>query len=187
MAGKNLHIVTGAPGTGKTAVVEHRGFHLFDTVSEPAREVLAEHRAPGQRGGFAGSPEEFQKLLLARSLRKYETAAARESLTIFDRGIPDCIAYALYTGVDPAPSIEASERHRYAREVFLLSPWDEIYTTDVDRIMTFEMTLGFHERILEAYDLAGYDIISVPQTRLVDRVEFIIDHLNVRDAITRLR
>jgi predicted ATPase len=107
-------------------------------------------------------------------------------LTLFDRGVPDCVAYALYLGVDPTTAIEAAKRFRYAEPAFLLTPWHDIYTTDDDRIMTFEMTMAFHERVLEAYDLLGLDLLEVPQTRIVDRVEFIIDHLDgVREAINR--
>jgi predicted ATPase len=188
MSHDNLHILTGAPGTGKTAVLEHRGFRYFDTVGEPAREILSERRVPGRRGGFSGPAEEFQSLLLERSILKHEIATARGSaLTLFDRGIPDCIAYALYAGVEPGPSIEAARTYRYAPEVFLCTPWEDIYTTDFDRTMTYEMTVEFHERILEAYDIAAYEVIEMPRTRLVDRVEFVIDHLEAREAISRLR
>lgn len=187
MPEENLHIVSGPPGAGKTAVIEHRGFRYFDIVGEPAREILAQHRPPGRRSGFDGTTEEFQALLLQRSIRKHQSAARHDSLTLFDRGIPDCVAYALYMEVDPAPSIEAAARYRYASEVFMLPPWEAIYTTDADRVMTFDMTVRFHERLLEAYDIAGYEIIEVPRVRLVDRVEYIIDHLDVLTEITRLR
>ena len=186
MSTDNLHIVTGAPGTGKTTVIEHRGFRYFDTVGEPAREIIAERQAPGRRGGFSGPASEFVELLVQRSIRKHEIAVATSELTIFDRGLPDCVAYALYLGVDPTPSIEAATRFRYAGQVFLLTPWEEIYTTDSDRIMTYEMTVAFHDRVVEAYGLLGYELLEVPQARVIDRVEFIIDHLDdVREAIIR--
>jgi predicted ATPase len=186
MSTDNLHIVTGAPGTGKTTVIEHRGFRFFDTMGEPAREIIAERQPPGQRGGFSGPASDFVELLVQRSILKHQAAVATRELTIFDRGLPDCVAYALFLGVDPAPSIEAATRFRYANRVFLLTPWEKIYATDSDRTMTYEMTVVFHDRVVEAYDLLGYDLLEVPQARVIDRVEFIIDHLDdVREAIIR--
>lgn len=178
---ENLHILTGAPGTGKTAILEHRMFALLDTVGEPAREILAENRRPGHRGGFDGRPEEFQRLILERSIAKHRLAMTRDSTAVFDRGVPDCIAYARHAGVDPGPSIEAAAVYRYSPTVFLTPPWQGIYRTDFDRIMTFEMTVEFHERILEAYDLAGYDIVEVPPAPIDERARFVVDRLALDD------
>ena len=57
---------------------------------------------------------------------------------MFDRGIPDCITYAVVMDVDPAPSRGAAEAHRYHRDVLILEPWEEIYDTDDERTMSFD-------------------------------------------------
>ena len=59
---------------------------------------------------------------------------------MFDRGVPDCITYAEMMDLDPTPSLEAAEAHRYHRDVLILEPWEEIYDTDYERTMSFEQT-----------------------------------------------
>ena len=76
---KNLHILTGAPGTGKTAILEH-----------------------------------------------------------------------------------LTSSHRYDDDVLILEQWEEIYTTDAERQMTFSQVLSFHRRLEEAYRIAGYTVFPVP-------------------------
>ena len=46
MGADRLHILTGAPGSGKTAILEGLGDGVH-TVGEPAREVIAVQRAVG--------------------------------------------------------------------------------------------------------------------------------------------
>ncbi|MCL1592753.1 MAG: AAA family ATPase [Actinomycetia bacterium] len=169
---QDLHILTGAPGTGKTAVLGHLTTPIR-RIDEPAREVLAEHRAAGEQDAQETSTERFVELILQRSIAKYETALEWGEPVMFDRGIPDCIAYALHLGVDPQPAVEASMAHRYNEHVLILEPWEEIYTTDEERNMTFNQVLSFHESVQEAYQIAGYTLDVVPRARIEERASFV--------------
>ena len=62
-----LFILTGAPGSGKTAVL-NRLRDQFTCVDEPAREILAEQRSTGGRGTWDQDPSLFVHLLLQRSI-----------------------------------------------------------------------------------------------------------------------
>lgn len=174
----NHHILTGAPGSGKTAILDHVGEGIC-TVGEPAREILAEQRS----AGGAGTPDRdrslFMDLLLQRSIDKYEAAQRWEGPVVFDRGVPDCVAYAILLGVDPAPSILASQTHRYHHEVLVLEPWEEIYTVDDERTMSFADTLPFHAALVDGYERIGYTLVEVPRDAVEDRAAF------VRDLITQ--
>ena len=131
----DLFILTGAPGTGKTALLRQVGSHIR-AVDEPAREILAEQRATDGDGTPDRDPARFVELLLQRSIGKHRAAVAARGPALFDRGVPDCIAYAQLLGVDPAPSPAAAATYRYHDHVCLLEPWEEIYTTD-ERTMTY--------------------------------------------------
>jgi predicted ATPase len=174
-----LHILTGAPGSGKTAVLEGLGGRVH-TVGEPAREVIAEQRSIGGAGTADQDPALFVALLLQRSIDKHRDALRSTALPVlFDRGVPDCVAYAAVLGVDPAESLAAARQHRYHAEVLILEPWEQIYATDDERTMSFEQTIPFHAALVDAYQRAGYTLVSVPTGSVRDRVAF------VGDAITR--
>jgi predicted ATPase len=144
-------------------------------VEEPGREVLAEQRAAGRPIANVGDEDRFVDLLLRRSIEQFDYALRLAATVVFDRGIPDCIAYAAYLGVDMRPSLEASETHRYHRRVLLLTPWEEIYRTDDDRTMTFQDVMAFHRAIRAAYRTAGYEIVEVPKAPVDDRAAFVLD------------
>ena len=99
---------------------------------------------------------------------------------LFDRGVPDCIAYAAILRVDPGPSIEASHRYRYHDAVLLLEPWEEIYSTDDERTMSFADTIPFHETLVDAYERSGYTTVTVPRDTAEGRAAFL------RDFVARL-
>jgi predicted ATPase len=172
------HVLTGTPGSGKTTVLDHLGDGLV-VVGEPAREVLAELRA--REGARAPDPDPtlFVALLLERSIEKHRAAGESPGPVVFDRGVPDCAAYAVILDVDPEPSLDASLTHRYADEVLILPPWEEIYETDDERTMSFQDTIPFHEAIVDAYERSGYTLVEVPRAPVDERAAF------VRDAVTR--
>ncbi len=175
----HLHILTGAPGTGKTAVLDGigQGIHL---VREPAREILAEQRTVGGAGTWDRDPVRFVELLLERSIEKHGAAGRRAGPVVFDRGIPDCIAYAVLFGIDLAPSLRAAEEYRYHHEVLVLAPWEEIYTTDDERTMPFADTIAFHEALVDAYSRTGYTLVEVPRATVAERAAFVRDILGAR-------
>jgi predicted ATPase len=167
-----LFVLTGAPGSGKSAVLDRLASELA-CVLEPAREILAEQRATGATGTPEQDPSLFVDLLLGRSIDKHETAVRRGHVTLFDRGVPDCVAYAVMLGTDPGPSTLASARYRYHETVLLLEPWEDIYSTDEERRMSFSDTIPFHEAIVAAYERSGYALEVVPRDDASARSAFV--------------
>ena len=92
---------------------------------------------------------------------------------VFDRGVPDCIAYAEWLGTDEEPSMEPAQRYRYQHEVLVMRPWEEIYTTDDERTMTFDMVVGFQEVVEDVYQRHGYTLVEVPRGPIDERAAFV--------------
>jgi predicted ATPase len=168
----NLFILTGAPGTGKTAILRQLG-NEFTSVDEPAREILAEQRATGGRGTWDQDPSLFVRLLLQRSIEKYAMARRSEETVIFDRAIPDCVVYAVLAGSNPTPSLKAVDVYRYQPHVLFLEPWSHIYETDEERIMSFDDTVSFGRELRDVYERSGYTLVEVPRDSIGGRATFV--------------
>jgi predicted ATPase len=92
---------------------------------------------------------------------------------VFDRGIPDCIVYAVRAGTDPTPSLEAADAYRYQPHVLFLEPWSDIYETDEERIMSFDDTVSFSRELKDVYQGSGYTLVDVPRDSIADRATFV--------------
>lgn len=178
----NLFVLTGAPGTGKTAILSHVGSGLH-TVAEPARELIAEHRAANNGMAPEWSFDEFVALLLTRSISKYDSATGEDRPVVFDRAIPDCVAYANHLGADPTASAKAAAGRRCHSDVLMLRPWREIYTTDDERNMTFDQVVSFQNHLEAAYTEAGYRLVEVPRSSLEERSAFVRGFIDERAGI----
>jgi len=167
-----LFILTGAPGSGKTAILDQLKGE-FRCVDEPAREVLAEQRTSGGRGTWDKDASLFVRLLLQRSIEKYEAACRSGETVIFDRGIPDCVVYGLRAGTDPTRIHTAVDTFRYEPHVLFVEPWADIYQTDDERIMSFDETVSFSDTLRDVYERSGYTLVRVPQRSIDERADFV--------------
>jgi predicted ATPase len=127
----------------------------------------------------------FLDLLLQRSIDNYREAQRRDGVTVFDRGIPDCIAYAVVLGLDHGASVVASRRYRYNREVLVTEPWEEIDTFDEERTISFEDTIEFQAAIRDAYDRAGYSLVEVRRDSIANRATFMRKFVHSAGAFRR--
>lgn len=171
-------VITGGLGVGKTSVLSLLS-PRYETVAEPARELIAEHRATGDDVTIDQRPELFVEKLISRSIEKYSSASS-SAVTVFDRGLPDCIAYAMAYELDPGPALDAASRYPYEDSVFVAAPWEEIYTTDDMRRATFAEAEAFHADVVETYQRLGYQIIDLPLVSAQERASFIFSYIEDR-------
>ena len=171
------HVITGAPGTGKSALVTALASRSVAVVGEPARELIAEHRAATNGASLDHEPELFVARLIDRSIETYDAAAG--DLTVYDRGLPDCVAYAMVYGLDTDRAVAAAQTRRYADPVLIAPPWEAIYHTDDMRRATFPQVEAFHEAIVEAYQSLGYRIVELPRMPLAERTQHVADILGI--------
>jgi predicted ATPase len=127
----------------------------------------------GRRGHAGAECTKFVDLLLQRSIANHADPQAQGAPALFDRGVPDCIAYAQMLGTDPMPSAQAAAVYRYHPVALVAKPWEEIYTTDEERKMTFAHTLEFQRFIELAYEISGYTFVEVPRGPIEQRAAFV--------------
>lgn len=169
-------IFTGAMGGGKSTILRALPAFQSHYVAEPAREILLEQRALGAPGVPENNPDLFTRLMLSRSIHDFKMGAPRDQL-VFDRAIPDMIAYANLFGLDPLEYQKAAMQYRYNDSVFYFPPWKEIYSQDEERKIGFEGARDFGIRTKEVYEELGYRLIEVPLVPIGDRVRFILEKL----------
>lgn len=168
------YVITGGLGTGKTSVIAVLE-RTMETVPEPARELIAEHHAATGEA-ILDDPDLFVQRLISRSLHDYRSASAVK-VTVFDRGLPDCLAYAAVYGLDTQGAMEAAAGNPYESPVFVAPPWEGIYTTDEMRTATYAQAELFYSEVISAYDHLGYDMVHLPRASVEERAAFITDHL----------
>lgn len=174
---KNLFILTGAMGSGKSTLSQQLETDGLRIIHEPARQILAEQRSFSGRGVPETDPQLFTDLMLSRSIYLYNLNLGTKDPVIFDRGIPDMIAYASLFNLDLESYKRAAEVYRYNQTVFIMADWEEIYTTDDERKMTYEQAKNFGHALRDIYKECGYTLVEVPKLSVKDRADFILSKM----------
>ena len=170
----NWYVITGAPCSGKTAVInelERRGYRV---IHEVARAYIDEQLAKGLRLDQIKADElRFENHILKEKVR-IESMLAENETIFFDRGVPDSIAYFNLTGLDPAEPVNRSKLVRY-RKVFLLERL--VFSKDRVRSEDEKTAVRLNLLIEESYRMLGYDIVPVPLLSIEARTDFILDRI----------
>ena len=177
MSETNWHVVTGAPSSGKTTLVEALEKMGYRVVHEVARAYIEMQMAQGKAlMEIRADKKSFETWILHTKL-SIEEGLPREEFIIFDRAIPDSIAYFEEAGIDPGEAIRKSPRNRY-RGVFLLDRLP--YQDDHARIENYEIAERLERGLEKSYKMLGYDVVRVGVMPVADRVEFVVDHIENR-------
>jgi predicted ATPase len=175
---KELIVITGGPGTGKTTIIDtliEQGYACFPEIS---RQVTLEAKKQGIEQLFLEKPLLFSELLLEGRRKQHQQATEDVAELVFlDRGIPDILAYMHYIGDSyPAFFDHACREHVYSK-IFVLPPWEEIYESDEARYENFEQAKLIFAHLLETYQKYGYELIEVPRGTVEERIHFILSQL----------
>ena len=174
----NNIIITGGPGSGKSTLLtalEQNGHHCIPEASRQLIQqqvILKSHCVPWNDLNC------FARLSLDRMIFDYNSADQTDSITFFDRGIPDIIAY-LKVGELPVNQefYNAAEKYRYESFVYIAAPWKEIYINDNERWQTFEEACVLYEMLVSVYSDLRYNIIVLPLVSVKERVDFVLKTL----------
>ncbi len=172
-------VLIGGPGTGKSSILNELISRGFDCMPEISREVTLKAQQKGIDQLFLTEPLLFSDLLLkGREKQFLDANKSKESFVFFDRGIPDVHAYLEFFNTDyPTYFIEKSRKHLYTK-VFMLPPWEDIYTSDNERYESFEQAIKIHHHLKKTYQQIGYKISIVPFGTIQERTNYILDAIN---------
>jgi predicted ATPase len=176
---KNIYVITGGPGFGKTVLTEGLRSSGFCCSGEFARELITNQQQSGGEILPWKKPRLFQQEVFNRRIAFYNSVPD-QAIAFADRAIPDQLAFARYRGFGTPENLElAARQYRYAPRVFVTPPWPEIYVNDEVRTETFEEALKVHEFVVDTYKLLNYQIIELPLVPVSERIDYLLKHLNI--------
>jgi len=169
-------VITGGPGTGKTAIINELLKRKYCCLEEISRQVTLDAQKSGISQLFLTDPLLFSDLLLEGRTKQFNKAGdINEKHVFLDRGIPDVVAYLDYIGnAYPERYVNACADHKYDH-VFILAPWQEIYKSDNERYESFEQANEIHHHLLETYSKYNYKLHDVPFGSVESRTDFILN------------
>jgi predicted ATPase len=170
-------ILTGAPGSGKSTLVRLLRQQGVECVDEPARRIIAEQRTIGGQGIGERDPRLFVELLLSRAIWDYNNLDQSAQATVFDRGVADVIAYANLYGIPFEHGWNAAREYTGNERVFFAPNWQQIYTTDDERTMSFDASEQMGSDLRAIYETLGYQIVELPRATPEERADFVLQRL----------
>lgn len=169
-------VVTGAPGVGKTTMVEALRRRGVPTVPEAARVLLEEGAAMGRSAATTRADERcFQDQVLTSKLRT-EGERDQRTVTVFDRGIPDTLAYYRLFGWLPSRLLAKALAEAAYACAFVLTPLP-IVDDDPLRTESPAQRRQLAKLLLAAYSDHGTPIVEVPALGLERRTDFVLERL----------
>ncbi len=171
----NWCVITGAPSSGKTSVINALKARGYAAEDEVARELIEEALKDGRTlTQIRNHPVRLQHNILSVSVAREEELDPA-ALVFLDRGLPDSLTYFRLAGhARPAGALAAARLFRY-KAVFIFDRLpivkDDVRTEDAalaDRI---------DKMLEEDYRTVGYDPIRVPVLPIEERADFVLAHI----------
>lgn len=167
-------VLTGAPCSGKTTVINELARRGYGVVHEAARAHIEAKLAEGlSLKQIRRDESAFEHIILEKNAA-IEERLDKDKTIFFDRAVPDSIAYFRLTGLDPSKPMALGRRVHYKR-VFLLDRLpvrkDSVRKEDAQTARDIETLL------MECYRELGYSIIRIPVFAVSKRTDLILERL----------
>lgn len=171
----NFIVISGCSGGGKSSLLSELSNRGYPVALEPGRQIVKEQTIINGDALPWINLQKFLDLALSRYLFLFNSQNETQKFVFFDRGIVD----AIQLSQTPKSFDNAAKKFRYNKRVFLVPPWEEIFTTDAERKHSFESAKNEFDDLLIKYKNFGYETILVPKVSVKKRADFILDKLGV--------
>ena len=171
------YVITGAPGTGKTAIINALKERGYSCVEENSREIIAEQIINGGDILPWKNQIAFESLISTKRAKQY-ASIPKDEIYFFDRSAIDCIAYLKVNNLETSTEIlEIIKSCEFNSNVFYTPIWKEIYTNDSERKESIESAISIEKLLLYTYKEFHYSLIEVPKLTIEERVDFILSKI----------
>ena len=168
------YVITGAPCSGKTAVIRKLEQLGYQVVHEVARAYIDKELKKGKSiARIKTDVLSFERHILNKKI-EIEKSLSKDATVFLDRAVPDSIGYYILEGLNPDEPIKKSKKILYKKVFFF-----ERLEFEKDRVRSEDDHIAdrLDHFLKESYKMLGYKIIIVPVLTVEDRVDFILKHL----------
>jgi len=179
------YIITGAPGSGKTAIIRQLELEGFSVVDEAATDVIAAAQAQGGEEPWK-QPSFIEQIAALQRDRQIRASHQPDKIQFHDRSAVCTAALASYLGY-PVSAVLSAELDRikanavYDQRVFFIRNLGFMVNTEARRI-TLEETLRFEKIHEETYCNFGFELINIGPGKVQERTRNIKSFLNLSDV-----
>jgi predicted ATPase len=172
------YIITGAPGTGKTSIINELKNRNYKVFEEVPRRLMME-KIPEKLGiNPFSNLKDFAKLVFDEMYKQYIISEEDSNIYFFDRGLPDVFAYLLEANIKiPNDYYTYYNKCNYNKIAFICPPWQSIYVSDNIRPYNFSKIIDLGNQITKTYETFGFKIVNMPMTSIKKRTDIILKHI----------
>ncbi len=176
----NWHVITGAPCSGKTTLIDQLADKGFRTVPETARLYIEKEMARGRTiDEIRENADALERGLIEIQLR-FERELRATDVAFLDRAVPDCLAWSRVFGLNPNEILSECFHHRYAC-IFVL---DRLPIQQDDLRIEEDATAGLLDEWLgRDYSALGYSVVRVPVVSPKDRLALVLERLSEQGLV----
>ena len=176
----NWHVITGAPCSGKTTLIDQLADKGFQTIPEAGREYIKREMARGRtidqiRGNMASI-----QIAIKDMQSEIEHGLRANDVLFLDGAVPGSLAWYRAFGLNPNEILLECFHYRYA-SVFILDPlpFQENGVRDDDAAK-----VGYlDEWLARDYSALGYRVVRVPVLSPQERLAFVLERLSEQGLI----
>jgi len=178
----NWHVITGAPCSGKTTLIDQLADKGFRTVPEAGRQYVEREMTRGRTIDQIRENEATFARVIGDLQLRIESRLRANDVTFLDRAFPDCLAFHRVCGLNPNQILAECFHHPYA-SVFVLDrlhlQQDGVRTED-------DATAGLlDEWLARDYSALGYGVVRVPVMSPEERLAFVLESLLERRFLSK--
>jgi predicted ATPase len=176
----NWHVITGAPCSGKSTLIDQLADRGFQTVPETGRIYFEREMAKGRTADeIRENMAAIQTAILDMQLEIEHGLRANDAIFL-DGAVPGSLAWYRAFGLNPNEILLECFHHRYASVfVFDLLPFQDDGARNGDAPI-----VGFlDEWLAHDYNALGYNIVRVPVLSLQERLAFVLERVSEQGLI----
>ena len=176
----NWHVITGAPSSGKSTLIDQLADRGFQTVPETGRHCFEREMARGRTTDEIRENMAAMQITIKNMQLEIEHGLPANDVIFLDGAVPGSLAWSRAFGLNPNEILLECFHHHYA-SVFILDPLP--FQEDGARNGDAPIVGYLDEWLARDYSSLGYHVVRVPVLSIQERLAFVLERLSEQGLI----